>query len=616
MSGGNLIVEVAFGQSIFSEPSAADWTQLYKAGYDHARDLMAVSIKRGRMHQLGRIEAGTARFVLNNGHGNYWRNNTAGDYTPNVKPLQLIRLRAVFGINHPLFYGVTESITPGWKEERGGFSPIVTVDAVDMFSMLAHYVIPGGTVLAADFTGNRIEAVLDLLGWPAAMRSFPRPGLNTVIAHTAPTGGTNAMDHIQAVIEAEEGLFYQDPDGTFVFQDGDARQVAPLSTLQAKFMDDDTPSKFAYPELMDDLTYIYNQADISGTGITSQSFYDPAAQALQGVRTLARADSQLSIDIEAANQAYILVRRYTESRLRVDNLLILPDAHPFDLYPRVYGYDLGTKINLQVNSTRNPAMINENYHIEAIQHDWNASEDMWETRWQLWNVNQYRVFYTDRQADCDSGYIVCDGTISYAIVQAAAAGVPYNNQATIKVGQANSTPSSDKWQIGRGMVSFNTAELGASADIESAELVVTLAFATTTNARAFDLVVVPPDTVVAPVVDTDYHVLGHQSTDYGHVTIPASLPAGTTLVITLSPTAVGTINKTGVTTFGLRSSRDISETSPGAYAAGNNETVDLVFGPTVLTPRLFVKVAVADVPVPLTYWTLGTSKLDTETKLL
>jgi hypothetical protein len=126
------ILELAFNQSIFTE--APTWT-------DVSSDLMKLNVKRGRMHELDKVEAGTATFTLDNSDGNWWRNNTASTFyvaagAECVKPLTLIRYSATYdGTTYRRFYGVVESFRHSWLGEKG-YNPVVELNCVDLFKSL------------------------------------------------------------------------------------------------------------------------------------------------------------------------------------------------------------------------------------------------------------------------------------------------------------------------------------------------------------------------------------------------------------------------------------------------------------------------------------------------
>ena len=78
-------VRVAFASDPYD--AAPVWT-------DITHDVQNISIKRGRQTELNRMEAGTARIQLKNFQGNYWPNNAAGLYYPNILPGKKVNIRA------------------------------------------------------------------------------------------------------------------------------------------------------------------------------------------------------------------------------------------------------------------------------------------------------------------------------------------------------------------------------------------------------------------------------------------------------------------------------------------------------------------------------------------
>ncbi len=559
----------AFGQGIFATPS---YTTV-------SSDIMHFNIKRGRMHELDRIEAGTATLILNNTSGYYWRNNTVSPYYPNMKPLTPVNITVSYnGTSYTLFTGVTESFKPGWVEDRGGKSPTMTVECVDIFKsfsrlfLFASLQVPAGT-FPAQLSGDRIVAVLDEMGWPgtglksSAYRDIG-DGKVTVAAITPPDGGTNAMEHLYAVAEAEGGIIFVSRDGKITFQDRDYRNMIASS---ATFSDAAGAKDYALPELSDDDTFIYNMARIKGTG-AEQVFYDSNSISNIGERAWVKTDSQIENASDAWNQAYTLVARYNDSKLRCQNLLILPDADPTTLNPLVLGYDISTRITLQLNSTDNPAILDQAYHIEGIEHDYDAKTNLLQTKWQLWDVNQYRLFSLSH-----NGYLDALSIVSYATAQGAAnADYVYNEPVTDFVIVGQQVTNVPGWRVLRGYVATNTATLAATnvaiANIANAWLMV---HSNGTNAytidRAFDLTIT--NTGGAPsngiyLTLADYGNIGNAIVSYGSLTFNTPNVAGNTWYqIPLNQNGINTIVTNGTTAWGLRSSKDIAANSPGNTAS-------------------------------------------------
>ncbi len=649
----NATVSMAFGQSIFAE--SPDWD-------DVSDDVMAFTIQRGRNHDLARMEAGTAVLVLKNINGNYWRYNTGGDYYPDVKPLALVRISAVWnGVTYRRFYGLAESFRHSWIGDKGREIPIVTVQCVDLFKSLTRLNLQSlpGTVgaftnivaLASDaaggqkdvviksladsategcdikllhvgqsvtikdtgssevntiasidedtytltmtnnlanayatadnahvkkwpavLSGTRINDVLYELGWPASLTDIDT-GQVTVIEYVPGAGGEAALAHLQAVAESDGGIIFVAGLGKVVFQDRDARldtaenaltcldgTLISLVTIQATFSDDGNDQKYVTAEPEDDDALIYNEAIIDGDGITGQLYRDVTAQAVQGARGLSRTDSLLSVDAEAFDQAYTIVNRYNDSVLRIPSITLLPDADPSNLYPKVLLYELSTRINLEMNASPNIANLDKDYHIEGITDRFRSGQP-WETKWQLWDVNLFRIF----QAEHD-GYLHKESLVSYADAHdAAAADNAENDDGVVAIGQF--LDGAADWRIWRGFLQFDTSTIGAAATIAKAEIVMEVTgFFVEDN--EWNLVLVGAGAGVENLlVVADYGTQEAEQTSLGSVTITTSAINKRVIIITLNATGIAVINKTGTTYFGLRSSKDISDTSPGANEA-------------------------------------------------
>lgn len=657
-----IILEMAFAQSILT--ASPTWT-------DVTDYLMSLQIKRGRMHDLDKVDAGTAVFQLLNTDAAWWRDNTGSSYYPDVKPITLIRLSYRYdGTTYRRFYGVIESFKHGFLSDRGGKVPIVTVSCVDLFKSLNRWKLLAltGTVgsfqevvaLSSDaasgqkdvaikslddsstegaditllhvgqsvtigddnnsetntiasidtdtytltmtnnlantyqtadnayvkkfpaaLSGTRITDVCYELGWPIALTDIDT-GQLTMAELVPDTGGVSALEHLLAVAESEGGLLFIATDGTLTFQDRDARLSSPYTTAQATFADDGVGQKFIMADPEDDDTFIYNEARISGSAIDEQSYADATAQALQGARVLSRKSSLLSSNQDAFDQAFVIVERFKDSVLRVPSLLVMPDADPDNLWAKVLGYDLSTRINLEINQSPNSAELDRDYHIEGIEDVWRV-DGLWQTKWQLWDVNLFRIFQTEHD-----GYIEHSDITTYLLVHNAATGSDaYNDGSYLLVGQL---ATGTGWLIDRGYLEFDTSVIGAGASIAEAKLLLMVTTESEgtyyTIDNEFDLTLTPATNVANPLNTTDYGDLLDDVTDYGHVTISTPAANRQLIVITLNSTGIAAISKTGTTRFGLRSSRDINSNSP---AANEKEYIGIMGKTGDFVPRLVVK---------------------------
>lgn len=652
--------KMAFGQSIFTE--SPDWTDL-------TADLRGINIKRGRNHDLDKIEAGIATVELLNLNGNYWRDNAAGDYYPDVKPLTLAQISCTWeGSNYVQFYGVVESFQHGWIDNRGAKLPVVTITCVDLFKSFARmkvYPLPGtvgaytnvvsmaenansgqkdvvitslvddadegcdisllhvgqavtigdtgaseiNVIAAIDedsytltmennlannyttgndgyvkkfpvaLTGRRVKDILAELGWPSALTDID-DGQRTITEFVPDSDGELALPHLMAVAETEEGLFFIARTGYATFQDA----IYRLSTsVEATFSDDGNDEKYVIGAPEDDDSLIYNEAQVVGDGITTQIYRDLTAQALQGIRVFTRSGSLLSLNSDAFNQAYQIVNRYNDSVTRFPWILIMPDADPDNLYPLVLGFDISTRVNVELGQSPNLAGIDKDYHIEGIEHNLQVG-GLWETKYQLWDVNLFRIFEA-----AHTGYLYKNNTAPDTYDDchdAANADSATDDDTVIAVGQANDFGGADDFKIWRGYLEFDTSDIEDTATIAMAEIIMEVdSFFVIDN--EFNLTVVSPGSGVEnPLAIGDYNTMMGQTTSWGSVTIVEPATNKKVLVITLNATGISAISKTGITRFGLRSSRDISSTTPGT---GVNAQEYITIDTVAFAPRLAVK---------------------------
>ena len=107
-----IYVTIGLNQSIFTPYISLTHTFLTDDTTIYGNSLvMDLKIQRGRMHELNRIEAGTATITVNNTDGRFWRYNSASPLYPYFQPLTPIQLYCVYNSTvYPVFTGMIESI--------------------------------------------------------------------------------------------------------------------------------------------------------------------------------------------------------------------------------------------------------------------------------------------------------------------------------------------------------------------------------------------------------------------------------------------------------------------------------------------------------------------------
>lgn len=363
-------VRVAFGSDPFD--ITPTWT-------DISSDIIAFKTRRGRQHELDRIESGTATIILDNSSGNYWNLNAGGSYYPNVLPGKRVNIGADFqGTRYDLYTGFVESWAPSWLS-RGGKVPIVSLNCADLLANLSRCLI-NSAGYAQEVSGDRVKNVLDDLGW-VELCGWDIDAGQTTLQRTDALVNENALSHLHLLETTEQGIVFQAPNGDMVFQDRYKRLKTPYTESQATFGDDSGEMEYTGLEPSFDATYIYNDVRIAREGGDEQTASDATSQSTFGRRSLARDGLLMTTDAVASDQANYLLSQYKDPALRAQGQEIMPEANFTNLFPKVLSYDISTRITLRLNQ----ASIDKDYYIEEIAHTYDARKKSsgWKTNWEL-----------------------------------------------------------------------------------------------------------------------------------------------------------------------------------------------------------------------------------------
>ena len=122
-------IEVDFTTALLGVPVA--WTDIT----DYVRSF---STRRGRNHELGKMQAGEASLTLDNRDRRFDPTNTASPYYPNVLPMRHCRISAATTATYVLFRGFVEDWGQQWSgpNAAGQGDATAEVHLVDAFSVL------------------------------------------------------------------------------------------------------------------------------------------------------------------------------------------------------------------------------------------------------------------------------------------------------------------------------------------------------------------------------------------------------------------------------------------------------------------------------------------------
>lgn len=347
-------VEAAFGSTMFS--TSPSWTDVS----DYVRP--GVASRRGRPSAVGRFTTGTASVLLDNRDGRFNPDNTAGTHYPDVTIGTPIRITVEDGTStsYPVFYGSAREWSPDYP--KSGDSTVLVPLADGFYDLNLEDL--GQASFPAQRTDQRITAVLDEVGWPAAQRDLDE-GVATVqavdFAQPGDGGPQPALNHLLDVAESEVGTLFMSADGKVTFRNRVAMSGAsPAVTFTSAEMSGLT---VAYND-----DYWWNVIQVAREdGL--QVEYDASSGAPR--RVLTRDVMPMGNDAEALNVAQWLAAMFGTQRLRVSSLVLKPlgAAGVGD----VFGLELRSMVTVQHTPPGGDA-LNQACSVEEIHQAFRKGE--------------------------------------------------------------------------------------------------------------------------------------------------------------------------------------------------------------------------------------------------
>lgn len=262
---------------------------------------------RGKSRELDRYQAGQASVTFQNNQRVFDPTYSASPYFGQIVPKRALRITNGTAIQ---FQGVVEDWNIAY--EPGGQS-IATCQAFDNFSYLSGLSF-GGVSYSAELSGNRINNVLDSIGWSADARAIGTTSA-TLSADTV-AADSNVLDYLDTVAKSEPGDFFVAKNGNIKFV-GRNQAFVSGDTI---FSDDgsDIPYKTIGAIYGSELLYNKVTATSSAGTATNQ---DSTSIQIYGERDLERT-TFLSTLQQLDQLSDYLVSRYSEPEFRFENLTL------------------------------------------------------------------------------------------------------------------------------------------------------------------------------------------------------------------------------------------------------------------------------------------------------
>jgi len=282
--------------------------------------LLSISTRRGRSRILSQFEAGTASVTLADYNGDWNASNTASPYYGKLIPLRKIQIWCDYkGIRYYLFSGFITDYISSFAQ---GVDEVyqVTLKCVDGFKLLNGVAVDtvSGTP-AGQYSGARINALLDYADWPSALRAVDT-GDSTLQADPA-TPNRNLLQCLQLVEQSEMGGFYIASNGDATFLSRTAVEEF-YDTTPYYFSDDGLGIPYANVTTAQDDTILVNDVTVTRAGGTAQNVYDQTSIDKYFIHSGVRTGILVQTDTEALNQAKMLLASRKETELRVESMML------------------------------------------------------------------------------------------------------------------------------------------------------------------------------------------------------------------------------------------------------------------------------------------------------
>lgn len=356
----DLRFEVAFGVDLQDEPTT--WTDL-----SSRLRTDTLSWEYGR-------DAGTGLLVLDNHDGHLTPENPLSPFWPDVEPMAHCRLTAIIDSDeYPVMEGFVENWTP---QLRGQADLVVIPDLVDAWMVYAQAQTSVG--FSMEKSGERIDALLDVVGWPSAKRDLDTG--NTILQEYDASQRIVA-NAVKDAVEAEQGLLVVGPDGVVTFHERHRRinGGSPVATFAGATTPSDAPYRSTVPRF--GVESIWNDIQVEPTDRGLQRVSDTDSRDRFGHRWLPLSDLPIELDLVALDLAGGILLETKDPHLVIESMTLYGHRSE-DVLVQCLERRVGDKITLtpEYGGPRD-------LYIGGVAHT--VTGDTWTTRWALEPVSVY-----------------------------------------------------------------------------------------------------------------------------------------------------------------------------------------------------------------------------------
>ena len=333
-----------------------------------------ISIRHGRDRMFEQYLPGECFFTFLDTTGDWNPANTLSPYYGKIRPMSQVQITTTYdGTDYYLFSGYVTAWDWQWADPSVDYAE-VTVVCQDGFRLMSLANIDEVTGSAnKDLPGERIDQILDEIGWPSTMRNIDT---GTTELQKDPDGIRPALQAIQTVEQSDLGAFFIAHDGVATYYSR-ATMSAKAAGTAYEFDDIDVGIQYQDIDISLDETELANEVTITRVGGTPQTASDATSIGTYFLRSYARSNLMMETNAIALNKAQQILAYRKDARLRVDSItldlssdtdrvepaLVLEIGEPIIVRKNISG---GTHLDLRVT-------------VQGHQHD--ITPDRWIARY-------------------------------------------------------------------------------------------------------------------------------------------------------------------------------------------------------------------------------------------
>jgi hypothetical protein len=277
----------------------------------------AITIRRGRDLSQDRFNSGLCTIRVLDPNGDWNPQNPASPYFGLLQPLRkLVIVGEHLGVDYPLFAGYTTSYNYTYPQnEEFGYIDISSTDAFTLFNKSAITTVTGAS--AGDTTGDRINQILDTIGFPSSQRNIDT---GDVTVQNDPATLRSVLQALHDVEFTEFGGVYMSPSGNVVFRE---RSDAVESLGQPPVVFNQTTGipykdlKFSFSDQL-----IFNVANFERVGGSMQTYFDQDSIDTYFPHTITKRDLLHQSDADTLELAELYVKSRKSTDIRIDNMTL------------------------------------------------------------------------------------------------------------------------------------------------------------------------------------------------------------------------------------------------------------------------------------------------------